>query len=154
PVRPRKTELRYKAQGCSCGANGIPQLLLGRGKNWTRRRPGRPPPAFGLQSQHPPCTWFVPSGVLLMRPVRLTAAVLAVALALSGSHGQTPRLKILFLGDDGPHRPAERFRQLQPVLAARGIDLTYTDKVDALNADTLARYDGLVIYANHTKITP
>jgi putative membrane-bound dehydrogenase-like protein len=64
------------------------------------------------------------------------------------------RIKVLFLGDNGPHRPAERFRQLQPVLATRGIDLTYTDKVDALAAQTLGRYDGLILYANVTSITP
>jgi putative membrane-bound dehydrogenase-like protein len=63
-------------------------------------------------------------------------------------------IKILFLGDNGHHRPAERFRQLQPVLAARGIDLTYTDKADALSPQILNRYDGLLIYANTDKITP
>ena len=31
----------------------------------------------------------------------------------------------------------ERFRQLQPVLEKRGIELTYTDSVDSLNAKTL-----------------
>src|SRR4051794_4544730 len=62
-------------------------------------------------------------------------------------------LKILFLGDNGHHKPADRFRQLQPVLAGRGIDLTYTDKVEALNPKTLAGYDGLVIYANTTAIS-
>src|SRR5258708_22118985 len=63
-------------------------------------------------------------------------------------------IKLLFLGDNGHHRPAERFRQLQPVLAARGIDMTYTDKLEALNPKTLAAYDGLVVYANSTAITP
>ncbi|HZT82882.1 MAG TPA: PVC-type heme-binding CxxCH protein, partial [Gemmataceae bacterium] len=71
------------------------------------------------------------------------------------ARAESPRpLKLLFLGDDGHHRPAERFRQLQPVLAKRGIDLTYTDRADALNPKVLARYDGLIIYANTTKITP
>ena len=36
-------------------------------------------------------------------------------------------LKILFLGDDGHHEPIKRFRQIQPILAKRGIDLQYTD---------------------------
>src|SRR5262249_14541926 len=56
-------------------------------------------------------------------------------------------IKILFLGDNGFHRPMERFRQLQPVMTRRRIDLRYTDKVDALNPKTLANYDGLLIYA-------
>ncbi|HYT89831.1 MAG TPA: PVC-type heme-binding CxxCH protein [Gemmataceae bacterium] len=81
----------------------------------------------------------------------LVFGMIAVAPAPTG---QTPPLKVLFLGDNGPHRPELRFRQLQPILAKRGIDLTYTDKIDALSPQTLARYDGLIIYANTTKITP
>jgi putative membrane-bound dehydrogenase-like protein len=61
-------------------------------------------------------------------------------------------IKILFLGDNGHHQPVERFRQLQPVLAARGIDVSYTDQMAALNANTLAGYDGLIVYANITRI--
>src|SRR5438132_9768753 len=63
-------------------------------------------------------------------------------------------VKILFLGDNGHHQPAARFRQLQPVLAGRGIDLTYTDQITALNPKTLAGYDGLLIYANTIRISP
>ena len=63
-------------------------------------------------------------------------------------------LNILFLGDRGHHRPAERFAQLQPVLAARGVKLTYTENVGDLNKDTLAKYDGLVVYANIDEIRP
>src|ERR1700675_4764914 len=84
-------------------------------------------------------------------------AMLTLALVLSSAtavDAQTPPIKILFLGDNGHHKPNERFRQLQPVLEKRGIELTYTDAVDALNTKTLGRYDGLLIYANTTKITP
>jgi putative membrane-bound dehydrogenase-like protein len=84
----------------------------------------------------------------------LLACSLAILLGTSAPAEAPKPLKLLFLGDNGHHRPAERFRQLAPVLAGRGIDLTYTDKVDALNAKTLAGYDGLVIYANTTAITP
>jgi putative membrane-bound dehydrogenase-like protein len=63
-------------------------------------------------------------------------------------------IKILFLGDNGHHQPRERFAQFQPVLAKRGIELTYTDQVADLNAKTLASYDGLMVYANTTKISP
>ena len=88
--------------------------------------------------------------------MRLPLLALAFVVGTAGLlGGQEPKpLKILFLGDNGHHRPAERYRQLQPVLAARGIDLVYTDKVGVFNPDTLASYDGLVIYANTTKITP
>ena len=50
--------------------------------------------------------------------------------------------------------PNDRYRQLEPVFAKRGIDLTYTDKAEALSDKTLAGYDALIVYANTTKITP
>jgi putative membrane-bound dehydrogenase-like protein len=88
----------------------------------------------------------------------MTRALLALALALLAvaplSADETKPIKLLFLGDNGHHRPADRFRQLQPVFAKRGIDVEYTDKVEVLNAKTLANYDGLMIYANTEKITP
>jgi putative membrane-bound dehydrogenase-like protein len=67
---------------------------------------------------------------------------------------EPPKLKLLFLGDGGHHQPAARFKQLQPVFAARNIEVTYSDKLDDLNAKTLAAYDGLMIYANHDRIAP
>ncbi len=67
----------------------------------------------------------------------------------------SPRvLKVLFLGDRGHHRPADRAAQLKPVLAGRGIDLTYTEDAKDLNRETLSRYDALVIYANTESIRP
>jgi putative membrane-bound dehydrogenase-like protein len=61
-------------------------------------------------------------------------------------------LTVLFLGDKGPHRPADRYPQLAPVLSGRGIEMTYTENVSDLNAGTLGKYDALVIYANTTQI--
>jgi putative membrane-bound dehydrogenase-like protein len=87
----------------------------------------------------------------------LLLAVAAIALTCwtnTASAADQPRLKLLFLGDNGHHQPAARFAQLEPVLKARGIDLTYSDTVEDLNAATLGKYDGLVIYANTTKILP
>lgn len=63
-------------------------------------------------------------------------------------------IKLLFLGDNGAHRPADRFKQLQPVLKERGIELTYTDRAADLNPETLGEYAGLLIYANQDKIEP
>src|SRR5438105_3920078 len=88
-----------------------------------------------------------------MTPPTISAPLLCLGLALTAAEPAKP-IKVLFLGDNGHHRPAERFRQLGPVLAERGIELTYTDKTDVLSAKTLAPYDGLIIYANTTKITP
>ncbi len=87
---------------------------------------------------------------------RLPALAVAFGLLAAGpSRAEDPRpLKVLFLGDNGHHKPAERFRQLEPVLAKRGIELVYTDKAAALSRESLAPYDGLLVYANTTKISP
>jgi putative membrane-bound dehydrogenase-like protein len=87
---------------------------------------------------------------------RFVPALLCLCLLLPPVVAEEPArpIKILFLGDNGHHRPVERFRQLQPVLAARNIDLTYTDKPEALNPKALAGYDGIILYANTTHITP
>src|SRR5829696_1083135 len=84
--------------------------------------------------------------------LRLSALV-GLLLTLSAPAQAPKPLKVLFLGDNGHHRPADRYRQLEPVFAARGIELTYTDKADALSDKTLAGYDALVVYANTTEIT-
>jgi putative membrane-bound dehydrogenase-like protein len=60
----------------------------------------------------------------------------------------------MFLGDNGHHKPIERAADLMRPLARAGIDMAYTDDLRDLNPDNLARYDGLIIYANHTTITP
>lgn len=60
----------------------------------------------------------------------------------------------LFLGDQGHHRPSERYPQLAPVLAKRGIQLDYTEDVGMLAAEKLAPYDVLVVYANIEQIAP
>ncbi|MFM8577721.1 MAG: PVC-type heme-binding CxxCH protein [Planctomycetaceae bacterium] len=57
-------------------------------------------------------------------------------------------IRVLFLGDEGHHRPAERFAQLQPVLAERGIELVYTQDLSNLSSDSLDRHDVLAVYAN------
>ena len=86
--------------------------------------------------------------------MRFLLSLIAFAFALPAFAAEPPTLKVLFLGDTAGHKPAERFEQLRPVFTARGIALTYTDKLDDLNAKTLAGYDALMIYANHTKISP
>ncbi len=63
-------------------------------------------------------------------------------------------LNVLFLGDKGHHKPADRAAQLIPVMATRGIDITYTEAMSDLNPATLAKYDALMIYANTEHIEP
>jgi putative membrane-bound dehydrogenase-like protein len=91
------------------------------------------------------------------------ALLLALGLAVDargsdepkrGASASAPLIKVLFLGDGGHHRPADRAAQLIPVLAGRGINITYTEKVADLSPATLARYDALLIYANIIRIGP
>jgi putative membrane-bound dehydrogenase-like protein len=91
---------------------------------------------------------------------RLCIPILLIALTFSGSVSaeQSPPtskgIRILFLGDQGHHQPADRFKQLEPALTTAHIRYTYTESLDDLNPDKLAGYDCIVIYANHTKISP
>jgi putative membrane-bound dehydrogenase-like protein len=87
---------------------------------------------------------------------RLSSFALALGLSLLGiSAAQSAEpLKLLFLGDSGHHQPAARFKDLQPAMKERGIELTYTDKMEDINAENLGKYAGLVIYANTTRISP
>ncbi len=74
--------------------------------------------------------------------------------AAAQTSSQPPPLSVLFLGDRGHHVPADRAAQITPVFAGRGIRVTYTERVDDLNAETLAKHDALLIYANINEITP
>src|SRR5467141_301221 len=47
-------------------------------------------------------------------------------------------LRVLFLGDTGHHRPADRFKQLEPALRRHGIELDYTESLDDLSPAKLA----------------
>ncbi|GAB3893702.1 hypothetical protein GCM10028825_34820 [Spirosoma agri] len=62
------------------------------------------------------------------------------------------RIEILFLGDNGHHKPIERVPQLMAALGSKGINITYTDKLEDLNPDNLNKYDGLLIFANWDSI--
>lgn len=65
------------------------------------------------------------------------------------------RVEILFLGHDSEHHHSEK---LMPMLAMplfqKGINLSYTSDINDLNEETLNKYDGIMIYANHDEIQP
>lgn len=62
------------------------------------------------------------------------------------------RVEVLFLGDNGHHRPIERIPSLMAALGPKGINFTYTDDLSDLNKENLSKYDALMIYANWDKI--
>jgi len=77
--------------------------------------------------------------------------ILTAAWASASEHDT---LKVLFLGDERHHRPADRAAQLTPVMAGRGIEIAYKDNLAELNPENLAHYDALLLYANIERIEP
>jgi putative membrane-bound dehydrogenase-like protein len=85
----------------------------------------------------------------------LTFFALFCILEALASAAEPAPLKLLFLGDNGLHRPARRFAELAPALEKQNIELKYIDDpAKALSAEMLAGYDGLVLYANIDRIAP
>jgi type 1 glutamine amidotransferase len=61
-------------------------------------------------------------------------------------------LKVLFLGDQGGHRPRERFDLVAPIFARRGIQLVYTEAMTDIRLENLRQYHALLVYANIDEI--
>ena len=65
------------------------------------------------------------------------------------------RIELLFLGHDAEHHPSSEY---MPILASAltkdGINITYTENVNDLNADNLAQFDGVILYANYEDRMP
>jgi putative membrane-bound dehydrogenase-like protein len=97
---------------------------------------------------------LVLAGLIVLLAVALTWQSHSHAAAAQDASDAPRRVKILFLGDNGHHRPLDRCRQVFSSLASRGIDLTYTDDLADLNPTTLAGYDCLLLFANWTRIAP
>jgi uncharacterized protein len=65
------------------------------------------------------------------------------------------RIEVLFLGHNSTIHDSGRFApMLKAGLAPDGFNFSYTVDPKDLNAANLAKYDALMIYANHEKITP
>src|SRR5688572_6371308 len=93
------------------------------------------------------------------RVLRNCSALLLLVLVLWPAQlaAQAPgrgRLKVLFLGDNGHHRPYQRAKESLAGLAQNGIDLFYTDEREDLNATELDKYHVLMLYNNHTTVAP
>jgi len=65
------------------------------------------------------------------------------------------RLEILLLGHNAKNHNSEKFTEIiSQDFFKNGINISYTTDPDDLNAENLAKYDGLMIYANHDQVTP
>ncbi|MEZ6005350.1 MAG: ThuA domain-containing protein, partial [Planctomycetota bacterium] len=73
------------------------------------------------------------------------AFVLAAA-ALLPQEGQ--RLDVLFIGDRGHHRPAERLHDVYGPLLRAGFAVDWEEDLEFVTAERLADYDAVCMYAN------
>lgn len=65
------------------------------------------------------------------------------------------RMEVLFLGHDSEHHNSEEFLPyLASSLTPKGINFSYNESPTCLTKDNLAKYDALMIYANHDEIKP
>lgn len=89
----------------------------------------------------------------------VAATLLMLVTPLAGRQASPTEgrpLRVLFLGHTSTHHPS---MALMPILAAplarKGIQLTHVaTPEEALRPEVLARYDALMIYANHKDLTP
>ena len=65
------------------------------------------------------------------------------------------RLEILLLGHNSKHHYSEKFAEIiSQAFFKDGINISYTTNLNDLNEENLAKYDGLMIYANYDTISP
>jgi uncharacterized protein len=83
---------------------------------------------------------------------RLIVLILLISNIGFAQNGR--RLEVLFLGDNGHHKPIERVPTLMAALGPKGINFTYTDDLSDINEDNLKKFDALMVYANIDEITP
>ncbi|PHN01750.1 PVC-type heme-binding CxxCH protein [Flavilitoribacter nigricans] len=90
--------------------------------------------------------------------------ILFILILLVGCQSKTtvsddtaPRkIEILFLGHDQQHHNSAAYAPiLASALAKDAININYTDDTDVLaDEEELAKYDGIILYANHDEISP
>jgi putative membrane-bound dehydrogenase-like protein len=93
--------------------------------------------------------------------MRLLLTVLLTLVAAFPARGQQSqdttgrRIEILFLGHESRHHPSDSAAAyLVPALAREGFNFQYTTDPNDLNRENLAKFDALILYANHDSITP
>lgn len=88
-----------------------------------------------------------------MKKLLFLTIILLSGFAVFAQKGR--RIEVLFLGDSvSHHKPIERVPAIMAALGPKGINFTYTDKLEDLNPITLSKYDALMIFANWDEITP
>jgi putative membrane-bound dehydrogenase-like protein len=107
--------------------------------------------------------WSYLAGAAILTAAGLTAfaqsgtAQRAPARPAAAREADARPLRVLFLGHDQaqPHPSPAMYPLLASPLARRGIQLTHVlTPAEALTPEKLAYYDALMIYGNHTTLTP
>ncbi len=91
------------------------------------------------------------------RPMLKNAACFSIAFLVGFISQPTfaaDPIRVVFLGDQGHHRPADFAGRITPILKGRGIDIAYTEDVGVLSTERLKSYDALLLYANIDSISP
>lgn len=103
---------------------------------------------------------MVKSFIFWAKTANISFLLIIAVFCIASTHPISPhenegrRIEVLFLGDNGHHKPIERVPQIMAALGPRGINFTYTDNLDDLNPETLSKYDALLLYANWDSIAP
>ncbi|GGH39836.1 hypothetical protein GCM10007423_34490 [Dyadobacter endophyticus] len=65
------------------------------------------------------------------------------------------RAEVLFLGHNSKHHDSGKYAPwLSIKLFKSGVNMSYTTDPNDINPENLAKYDGLIIYANHDSLSP
>ncbi|MGD9648212.1 MAG: hypothetical protein AB7U73_21050, partial [Pirellulales bacterium] len=96
-------------------------------------------------------------GPLFVKRLALAMAIaLATAISLAtlapAACADEP-LRVLFLGDEGHHRPAAMAELARPALADSGIEIEYTADAAVLDNDKLDGFDCLLVFRDSGDVT-
>jgi type 1 glutamine amidotransferase len=87
--------------------------------------------------------------------MRIAFTLILSLVGLLQTAAPPKKISVLFLGHNSTHHDSARFApMLRDALKPDNIDIVYTADPNDLNPANLAKYDALMIYANHTTITP
>ncbi len=93
--------------------------------------------------------------ILLHQGCSRTASVNQAGSGKNTTQTTARRGEVLFLGNRGKHHDSGKYAPWLAIsLFKSGVNLTYTVNVNDLNTENLAKYDGLIIYANHDTLPP
>jgi uncharacterized protein len=88
-----------------------------------------------------------------MHKIFKTCILLLISLVAFSQQNITPRrIEVLFLGDNGHHKPMDRASQIMAALGSKGINFTYTDQLEDINNNYLSKFDAILVYANWDEI--